>query len=436
MRKLTILLGLSLIATGLAVAQVEAATPKAGTTCTKLNQAQVSGGYTYTCIKSGKKLVWSKGVKVAVPTPMASPTPIATPVPTLSPIATASPSPTPISSSSPSPTPTPSVTPTPTSTTSPTPTQSPIPTEPKSLDDLIAHPEGAQYWAWKKSAEQVTSSSEVGPKATMIVGPHTKIPNQNLQTAINLDTKLYPGFAHANTVTAIYYNLTDVAWAQQEWAKIALSPAGNEASRMCATSDTCWGALAEIDLKGNGLLLFAIQDPQPANSSQGSGTREAHEYAHTIQATQFVGTGKEANSYCCIKGYMPWWMVEGNAEFTQAVSTFATSYDNYLMERQTDVGDLLANANKTFTQAWFQNYLDTSRTSEWSKPENSWRMYDVGFMVNEILASLKGPAINMQLFKDIANGKTWEQAFEANLGISWSQALPKISTILAGMAGH
>ena len=71
---------------------------KAGTPCTKLNQTQVSAGYSYTCIKSGKKLVWSKGVKVAAPTPMASPTPIATPVPT--------PSPTPTQSSMPLPSPT------------------------------------------------------------------------------------------------------------------------------------------------------------------------------------------------------------------------------------------------------------------------------------------------------------------------------------------
>ena len=98
MRKLTVLLGLSLIATGLAVAQVEAAAPKAGTACTKLNQAQVSGGYTYTCIKSGKKLVWSKGVKVAAPAPVASPIPV--------------PSPTPTSVDSPVPTPSPSASPT------------------------------------------------------------------------------------------------------------------------------------------------------------------------------------------------------------------------------------------------------------------------------------------------------------------------------------
>jgi len=129
MRKLTILLGLSLIATALAVAQVEAAAPKVGTACSKLNQAQVSGGYTYTCIKSGKKLVWSKGVKVAAPTPMPSPTPVASPTP--SPIATASPSPTP--SVTPTPSPTPSATPTPSPTPSATPTQSPTSSIPANL---------------------------------------------------------------------------------------------------------------------------------------------------------------------------------------------------------------------------------------------------------------------------------------------------------------
>ena len=43
----------------------QAAAPKAGSTCTKLNLKQVAAGYEYTCIKSGKKLVWSKGVNVS-----------------------------------------------------------------------------------------------------------------------------------------------------------------------------------------------------------------------------------------------------------------------------------------------------------------------------------------------------------------------------------
>jgi hypothetical protein len=51
---------------------------KAGASCTKLKSTTTVSGYKYTCIKSGKKLVWSKGVKVAVkstptPTPTAEP---------------------------------------------------------------------------------------------------------------------------------------------------------------------------------------------------------------------------------------------------------------------------------------------------------------------------------------------------------------------------
>ena len=53
---------------------------KAGGACTKVKATTISNGYKYTCVKSGKKLIWSKGVKVVVKaTP--NPTPSATPAP-------------------------------------------------------------------------------------------------------------------------------------------------------------------------------------------------------------------------------------------------------------------------------------------------------------------------------------------------------------------
>jgi M6 family metalloprotease-like protein len=56
--------------------QIASAAVKAGSTCIKLNTTTTVLGYKYTCIKSGKKLVWSKGVKVvATPKPSATPTP-------------------------------------------------------------------------------------------------------------------------------------------------------------------------------------------------------------------------------------------------------------------------------------------------------------------------------------------------------------------------
>ena len=73
------------------------ATVKAGATCTKLNSTQIVGGMKFTCIKSGKKLVWNSGVPISptkpAPTPTPSPSPSQSPSPTPSPSQSPSPSP-------------------------------------------------------------------------------------------------------------------------------------------------------------------------------------------------------------------------------------------------------------------------------------------------------------------------------------------------------
>ncbi len=99
-RKLAALISLSLILLILPSTTAVAANPKAGAKCSKAKQVIIYKGMSYTCIKSGKKLIWSKGKKVI--SAETSSTPTATPTP--------SPSPTP------TPTPTPSPTPTPTPT--------------------------------------------------------------------------------------------------------------------------------------------------------------------------------------------------------------------------------------------------------------------------------------------------------------------------------
>ena len=68
----------------LAISPLQAsAAVKAGAACNKAGASSVVGGKKYTCVKSGKKLAWDKGVKV-VPAakPSAAPAPVATPTPT------------------------------------------------------------------------------------------------------------------------------------------------------------------------------------------------------------------------------------------------------------------------------------------------------------------------------------------------------------------
>ena len=50
-----------------------------GAACKSVNQKSVYMKKTYTCIKSGKKLVWNKGVVVKKPTPKPTPTAIGDP---------------------------------------------------------------------------------------------------------------------------------------------------------------------------------------------------------------------------------------------------------------------------------------------------------------------------------------------------------------------
>ena len=60
------------------IPDASALTAKAGAKCTKVKATSVVKGKKYTCIKSGKKLIWNKGVAVK---PAAKPTSKPTPTP-------------------------------------------------------------------------------------------------------------------------------------------------------------------------------------------------------------------------------------------------------------------------------------------------------------------------------------------------------------------
>lgn len=52
-----------------------AATAKAGAKCPKVGKVSTVSGVKFTCVKSGKKIIWNKGVKVPAATTSMAPTP-------------------------------------------------------------------------------------------------------------------------------------------------------------------------------------------------------------------------------------------------------------------------------------------------------------------------------------------------------------------------
>lgn len=67
---------------------------KAGASCKKAGLTSTYLGKKYTCIKSGSKLVWNKGVVIPTPQPSVTPTPTPTPTPSATPTVTPTPTPT------------------------------------------------------------------------------------------------------------------------------------------------------------------------------------------------------------------------------------------------------------------------------------------------------------------------------------------------------
>ena len=73
-----ILLSLTLVFTLIAPLSAQAAV-KAGASCKKADQITTIAGKKFTCVKSGKKLVWNKGVAVVTTNPVAPATPVIDP---------------------------------------------------------------------------------------------------------------------------------------------------------------------------------------------------------------------------------------------------------------------------------------------------------------------------------------------------------------------
>ena len=74
--------------------QISFASATPGTKCSKLGATATTGGKKYTCVKSGKKLVWNKGVALPKPTPKPTPTAIGVPVGAIGGTPTPTPTPT------------------------------------------------------------------------------------------------------------------------------------------------------------------------------------------------------------------------------------------------------------------------------------------------------------------------------------------------------
>ena len=383
---------------------IAAAPPKAGAICSKLGSFAINNGKKFTCIKSGKKLIWNKGVVVKSAAPSPSPT---------------------IIISSPSPTPTP--------TTSPSPTPSVTPTRqnpkgPTSFDDLVERYDGISYAAWSKSQTAITNASDVAPPYKALIGQNTKLLFQKPSVAFDVVARLYSGFKSSEDFTVLFFGYEDRLWAQEQMKQ--LQP--DHDSRWitytaCATRATCWGAGVFTDQKARVLVVISAE---VSDKNHTSGTLEAHEYTHAIQQNQM----RRPSPWPPIGDWPPTWFIEGQALFAQNASIYFDSFEMYTLNRRETADELFR--DPTINSEWIQEYFVINAPATWFSKYKSWRQYDLGGMLVEILTAIKGPSSTMEVWKLMGNGSTFPDAFAKVYGVSFEKALPIISKAIALQLGR
>ena len=375
-KKTTIALLLTVIS--LNVAPVQAAV-KAGATCKKVGLTSIASGKTFTCIKSGKKLVWNKGVIVKkTVTPAMAPT---------------------------------------------------------SFEDLPTRIDGIIYGAWLQANQQIQKSSTSLGKVNILVGPNT-IPTDTKSTdALNLISKLFTSAAQVKNLYVIKYSKDDIAWAQQQYEMLRPNNfRENAAASYCRQPSGCVGGIAGINAMSDGVILLAQGGGYgyPLEESAMDGAVLSHEYTHTVQAINATCRGG-AGCY----GDLPQWLMEGTAQWSGSVSRFSDKYSDYINFRTRDLRNKYSDAS-SYTAEWITTFLNPNpaflpNQDNWVHWANypSDNVYSIGLMAVEILVNLKGPGAIMKLYENVGQGQTFVNAFKQEYGIEWTKACPIIASAIS-----
>ena len=390
-----------LLATSLAFAFIQpiaTAAVKPGDACKKAGQLSTSSGVKYTCVKSGKKLVWNKGVAVKKPAP--TPTAIGDPIGAVG------------------------STPTPT----PTPTAKPVITT-LTFDDLVESYAEIPRIAWTKSRDAIQASTKKAPPFRVSIGPNTELIYKTPEIAFDLVSKLYSGYEVSPNLVVLSFNFADVDWAVTQMQKeVPVVDSRWIKGSACKTKATCWGGGVFIDDKDRALLVITTEIK---DANHLTGTLEAHEYTHAIQQNQMV---KVYQLWPMTEPWPPTWYVEGHAEFSQNAAIYYKSFEEYLSSRKEVIQELIKGPK--YTSDYMQEFFSVKQNEDWYKKYDSWRQYDIGSMFAEILVAIKGPASTMEMWKLAGLGIKFEDAFEKIYGISFAKALPIMSKAIALQLGR
>lgn len=373
--------------------------PKAGASCSKAGSIKTFKGKRFTCIKSGKKLIWNKGEKTgfgsfepggsySAPTQSASPTPNVT----------ASPIPTPTVAAA-----------------SPTPTPTPTPTKTLSV---------AERWnATGSSALRILEKSfpvkpPVFPKVEII-----------WRYSDTVDSKIREGIAKHYLQTAEFWSaytkidgllqvivgtLDDIAFVCK-WRDFHLQMNHQGCVNSFRTEkDRIWDAHT-TQQGGKATDFYFMTDPSTLTVIDFL-PRVQHEFFHNVQHAQ-------TNQY---KSIFPCWVEEAGAEYFGALVASKGDPETFIKLRYfsvaSNVGKIRnSTSSKEFWRDWLYSTDMTSvkpGSSDWGcAPVHMEGIYHYGLLATEYLNQELGISGILALYRD-AGTLGWDKAIEKSFNKS------------------
>jgi hypothetical protein len=382
-RSLAVVVSIAFLGTSLSIPAFAAV--KAGATCPKAGKTSIASGKTFTCVKSGKKLVWNKGV--ALTKPAAAPTP--------------------------------------TESASAQAVAEKIPAMPTSFADLEANYQGIPYAVWEKVQNNLALHKSTDLKISFQFGPTTpqRYPNQWTIDAVTLGSRVMGAQKQPAEVKFVQYNKEDVPWARTEASKY-VSPFNlgmnysDQAAEKCAGVD-CDGAVTNMT-NDIALVLVGVANPvNRFNIQKFNGQNDLHEYTHAVQGMVFKGKSQSPPPVL-----MPCWYSEGQPQAV-SIPTVAKSAEDYVKIRKGWITDNRW-ALKDYEPETIQQFLKDNMKVPC--PGNTYAMvFSLGYIVMDALVAVGGIDKTFDVLTARADGLSFEEAFKKVYGISWDEASVVIS---------
>jgi hypothetical protein len=371
-----------------------------------LEKTQSYKGKTYTCVKSGKKLVWSKGKESAFKsfkpggnTSAPSITPLPTPSPAITPIPNTTPTPTPSPASIPTPTPTPS----PASIPTPTPTPTVL-----SLADRW-NETGSQALVAYNKWSAITKDKPLTIKVNYIINenlwPETQVELKRRMS--NVITFFEPYFKPVLPIYFISGRFEDMQWACSELNRLdsnrSLEGCRRESlEQQSQNFHDSWGGGI-----GNASAHWYLLKMKEAVDARAFLPRIEHEYIHTIQQNQIGSYGDKVSCW-----------YHGMAEYLGILASAQGDLEYFLDQRVASILGAPVRRPEALTSEFLTTWITRASIMGFAGGVNQCREFDQSGDYHDAILAAEWMVLKL--------GLPGVLSFQADLkSMKWDDALQK-----------